>query len=50
VFNNAIEVVCNCDFPGRNTVRRFLTVSDLEEMAKQMEKAAVDAATLSEKN
>lgn len=50
MYNNAIEIICNGDFPGRNIARSLLTVSDLEELAEQKEKAAVGAATLSEKN
>lgn len=50
MYNNAIEIICNGDFPGRSIARSLLTVGELEEMAEQSEKAAVGAATDSEQN
>lgn len=50
MYSNAIEIICNGDFPGRSIARSFLTLSDMEDMAEQNEKAAVGAATLSEQN
>ncbi|MPM34908.1 hypothetical protein SDC9_81498 [bioreactor metagenome] len=40
MYDSVVGIICDGDFPGRDIGRKYLTIEDLEILAKQKEKAA----------
>lgn len=47
MYDSLVGILCDGDFPGRNTARKFFTVEDMEFLHQEKEKATAPTVTFS---